>query len=247
MYRLKLTAQFSPSQLKHVQQLLTKTQRERENLNSRLQEKENDFITLENNLRKAKEATTAATLRARTAQVVRHGRAAHGDLASSPSASSPSLRPLSTLANGYFTPPHPSSVSHITTGVDYTNPAEVRKMVLSMLQENDPSKVGKIDMIMERFKGRESYLLEKMTQRYLVDDESMMSKSVWTTTPTIDSVNGDDSFKSRSVEKSSPRVPGSTAKSRAPSDSSSKSSKTDSAKRSEAALARHLERMKVRT
>jgi len=210
-------------------------QRERDNLNLRLQEKENEFIKLESNLRKAKEATTAATLRARTAQVVRHGRAA-------PSTLIPSSRPLSTLANGYSTPPHVSSVSLAANTVEYTNPTEIRKMVLSMLQEYDPSKVGKIDLIMERFKGRESYLLEKMTQRYLVDDESMMSKSVWTT-PSFNSVNGDDSFRSRSAEKCSPH----TNKLRTPSDTSTKSSKAESAKRSEAALARHLERMRVRT
>lgn len=118
-------------------------------------------------------------------------------------------------------------------------------MVLSMLQEYDPSKVGKIDMIMERFKGREPYLLEKMTERYLLDDGSIMSKSVWTSTG-FNSINGDDSFKIRSVEKYTPQAHDSNAKLRTPSDTSVKSSKTDSAKRSEAALARHLERMRVK-
>jgi hypothetical protein len=194
---------------------------------------------LEKNLRKAKEATTAATLRARTAQVVRQGRIAQGGN------SSPTFKPVVGTTNEWATPPH-LTTSSATCNIPDHNPYEVRKMVLSILQEFDPNKVGKIDVIMERFKGREAYLLEKMTQRYLLDDASMMSKSVWTNL-TLESMNMDGSLKSAIGNKSSPYKNGSTSKLRTPSDSSTKASKSDSAKRSEAALARHMERMKVRT
>jgi hypothetical protein len=38
--------------------------------------------------------------------------------------------------------------------------------VLALLEKHDQAKVNRIDIIMEKFKGKESLLLEKMTQRY---------------------------------------------------------------------------------
>jgi hypothetical protein len=38
--------------------------------------------------------------------------------------------------------------------------------VLKLLEKYDKSKVNRIDIIMEKFRGKEHLLLEKMTQRY---------------------------------------------------------------------------------
>ena len=38
--------------------------------------------------------------------------------------------------------------------------------MLDLLEKYDKGKVSRIDIIMEKFKGKESLLLEKMTQRY---------------------------------------------------------------------------------
>ena len=43
---------------------------------------------------------------------------------------------------------------------------EIRSQVLSLLEKHDKSKVNRIDIIMEKFKGKEHLLLQKMTQRY---------------------------------------------------------------------------------
>lgn len=44
--------------------------------------------------------------------------------------------------------------------------ARIRFRVLKMLQEHDPNKVAKIDVVMAKFEGRETELLEKMIARY---------------------------------------------------------------------------------
>jgi Kinesin motor domain len=44
--------------------------------------------------------------------------------------------------------------------------AEIRGQVLALLEKHDKSKVNRIDIIMEKFKGKEHLLLQKMTQRY---------------------------------------------------------------------------------
>lgn len=44
--------------------------------------------------------------------------------------------------------------------------AQIRFRVLKMLQEHDPTKVAKIDIVMAKFEGRETELLEKMIARY---------------------------------------------------------------------------------
>lgn len=46
------------------------------------------------------------------------------------------------------------------------NIAEIRRQVLDLLEKHDKSKVNRIDIIMEKFKGKEHLLLQKMTQRY---------------------------------------------------------------------------------
>jgi len=43
---------------------------------------------------------------------------------------------------------------------------EIRSKVLALLEKYDKAKVSRIDIIMEKFTGKEELLLEKMTQRY---------------------------------------------------------------------------------
>jgi kinesin family member C2/C3 len=44
--------------------------------------------------------------------------------------------------------------------------AEIRQQVLELLEKHDKGKADRIDIIMEKFKGKEALLLDKMTQRY---------------------------------------------------------------------------------
>ena len=127
-------------------------------------------------LRKAKDGTSAANLRARKAQM----------LQSRPS----KIASPRAVANGTTSP----------TATKDVDPAEAREKVLAILEKHDPKKVGKIDAIMDRFQGRESYLLVKMSARYQSDDTSVKSDK----------------------------------------------SKVTSQRRSEIALARHMERMRTK-
>ena len=52
------------------------------------------------------------------------------------------------------------------TQLDLRGVARVRYRVLRMLEEYDPAKVEKIDVVMTKFEGREKELLKKMTARY---------------------------------------------------------------------------------
>ena len=55
------------------------------------------------------------------------------------------------------------------------NVVRIRSRVLKILQEHDPTKVDKIDVVMSKFEGRETELLEKMISRYENDKESVAS------------------------------------------------------------------------
>merc|ERR1712238_290586 len=60
---------------------------------------------------------------------------------------------------------------------DASSAATLRARKAEMLQEYDHDKVDKLDVIMERFKGRESLLLDKMINRYENDGMSVTSSS----------------------------------------------------------------------
>jgi len=76
-----------------------------------------------------------------------------------------------------------SSAASASSTVATEEVAEIRTQVLTLLEKYDTSKVNRIDIIMEKFKGKEHLLLEKMTQRYESDggsagaDESGMTRS----------------------------------------------------------------------
>ena len=139
-------------------------------------DKEQEQEKLSRDLRKAKDATSAANLRARKAQMLQSRKS---------SISTPDLKPPrrpSSADSGNkdsqqrSTTPASSSVrSRPSSTSPVPDAAEIRSKVLSMLENHDPNKVGKVDAIMERFKGRESFLLEKMAARYESDVGSVKS------------------------------------------------------------------------
>jgi hypothetical protein len=64
-----------------------------------------------------------------------------------------------------------------TTNIKNVDPSEAREKVLAMLKAHDPKKIDKIDAIMERFKGREGFLLVKMASRYESNNGDTASSS----------------------------------------------------------------------
>jgi hypothetical protein len=131
-------------QLERIQKQYAAAARENVSLKKKLQEKETALKESSQDLRRAKDASSAATLRARTAQLVnnRNGGSSRPPVARSPTPSTPAPAPAAA------------------------DPAKVRKEVLALLEKYDKAKADRIDIIMEKFKGKENLLLEKMTQRY---------------------------------------------------------------------------------
>jgi hypothetical protein len=129
-------------QLERIQKQYAAAARENASLKKKLQEKETALKESSQDLRRAKDASSAATLRARTAQLVNNR---NGGSSRPPAARSP-------------TPSTPAAPA--------ADPAKVREEVLALLEKYDKAKADRIDIIMEKFKGKENLLLEKMTQRY---------------------------------------------------------------------------------
>merc|ERR1712165_661984 len=164
--------------------------REIDRLTKLVGEKEAQYDTLKGDLRKAKDASSAANLRARKAQMFQ---SRHSNVA-----------PKGT---NIVKPSRRGVVSG--TPSKNVDPEEARQKVLAMLKEHDPSKVDKIDAMMERFKGREAFLLVKMSARYESETSSQNTSS---------------------SQKSASNRSGAAGQ-----------------KRSEMALARHMERMRSRS
>jgi len=139
--------------LRKKEQEVTKLNREKENLERKLEEKENQLSKTSKDLREAKDASSAANLRARKAQIVASRK---------PSVSKPPItkkiasKPKAAAASG-------TTAAATKPDVDV---AEIRSQVLELLEKYDQAKVDRIDIIMDKFKGKEGLLVEKMKQRY---------------------------------------------------------------------------------
>jgi len=133
-------------------------------------------------------------------------------------------------------------------GVNY-----VRTRVVSILRRHDPTKVDRIDTLMERFRGRERFLLDKIVTRYEGDGGDAISSGG----KSEGGGNGDHRFSSRAPRRGPGASPARDRKggggggftsrrsSIAP-PASSGSGKISTRRRSEMALARHKERMNNR-
>lgn len=131
------------SELRKVESQLNKANREIQRLTTAMSENEAKQNLLREDMRNAKAASSAAALRERKAQMLLS-------------------RPSNVASSGIAKPTRRSEVS----GQLNVDPLEARAKVLEMLKKNDPKKVDKLDALMERFKGREGFLLAKMASRY---------------------------------------------------------------------------------
>ena len=138
-------------ELRSVQQQLGKAKTKVRGLEQKLESKEGELERADAQLRQARSDKSAASVRARRDHVLSYRR----PTASSRSPSS-SMQPATPSTNG-----KPQG-----KGPDPAQVDEVRAQVLELLKKHDAIKVDRIDIIMDKFKGRETVLLEKMTQRY---------------------------------------------------------------------------------
>lgn len=137
-------AEKANKELRKLQKSVAKMEREQDSLKNKLDEKDKMLEKKTTELRTAKEAAAASNIRARKAQV----------LGSRAEPKQRTKRVSNTVAAPAAKTTPPEEVK------------EIREKVLALLQKHDQSKVNRIDIIMEKFKGKESLLLEKMTQRY---------------------------------------------------------------------------------
>merc|ERR1711935_803918 len=133
----------STKELRKLQKSVGKLERDKDSLNNKLDDKDRQLEKKATELRSAKEQAAASNIRARKAQVL-------GSRAE-PKKRASRVAPAATQAAS-TTPPE--------------EVATIREQVLVLLKNHDQSKVNRIDIIMEKFKGKESLLLQKMTQRY---------------------------------------------------------------------------------
>lgn len=118
-------------------------------LERKLEDKENELDSARKRMRQERSVQSASNVRARRDQV----------LGSRKTTSSTAGSVGGGSMSGTDAPSTPTAESPEDVG-------EIRAQVLALLEKHDQSKVNRIDIIMEKFKGKEALLLDKMTQRY---------------------------------------------------------------------------------
>jgi len=166
----------SRNEMRKFQKSVASLSREQESLKQKLDDKDRLLEKRTAELRTAKEASAAANLRARKAQVL-------GSRARPTSNGTSRRTPTKSVGSASTSAAASSSGTSAASTVATEEVAEIRAEVLKLLEKYDTGKVNRIDIIMEKFKGKEHLLLEKMTQRYESAangndaDESAMSRS----------------------------------------------------------------------
>jgi hypothetical protein len=154
-------------ELRTVQQQLGKANSKMKDLQQKFQDNEQELELAGKELRQHKTDTSAATLRSRRAQVL-SSRRREPEATSNSSAVSSSPKPSDSkpaTVPETATPSAETSEDIVTEELS-DEVTEIRSKVLELLKKHDEGKVNRIDIIMDKFKGKEALLLEKMTQRY---------------------------------------------------------------------------------
>jgi Kinesin motor domain len=158
-----------------LQQQIGKYKSKAELLEQRIEDKERALEQAHAQLRQERNQTAATTVRARRNEVMRNPVAVKTKIPSTPvslSSSSPVSRPVAAVRSSVA----PTTSLHVggeacsdadmMTATGDADISIIREQVLLLLEKYDQAKVDRIDIIMEKFKGKESLLLEKMSQRY---------------------------------------------------------------------------------
>jgi kinesin family protein C2/C3 len=152
---------------RHLQQQLGQLNSKVKTLTSKLEEKENELESVR--MRQERSKQSASNVRARRDQVLGSRTPGVLQLPSTPSRSttvSSSNRAAIPASSTPRARPSTSASDASTTEASDSGAGSIRAQVLALLEKHDQGKVNRIDIIMEKFKGKEALLLEKMTQRY---------------------------------------------------------------------------------
>lgn len=157
-------------ELRTVKQQLGKSTSSVKSLQQKLEANERDLDLASKELRQQRNSSSAASLRARRDQVFSTRKPEPAAAAKAKPTGIPVTPPSKTSAA--------SNVNGDATGANDGSAEDVcviRGQVLELLQKHDEGKVNRIDIIMQKFKGKEALLLEKMTQRYEAEASSPSS------------------------------------------------------------------------
>lgn len=152
--------------MRRVQKDLATVKRDHESLSKKMEDKENAIFELKKDLRTVKEQLNTEKIRHRRSQVVHSRIPAPTAISTSTAAAyqnSSIPAPRSAITNGTKSTTAPASADSSTSE---TSVARIRSRVLKILQDNEPQKMSKIDVLMKKYSGREYELLEKMTAKY---------------------------------------------------------------------------------
>lgn len=146
-------------ELRHHQHQLAALNRDKENASNKQLDQENEVLALKKQLRIATEALSASNIRLRTSQIFLN---------------STSPTPRKSISKG-FTQRSKRTPRKTPGSLNNAELAEVQEKVISLLKRHDPTKVDKVDLLMDKFRGNEKSLLTKLVDRYEGDNRSCKS------------------------------------------------------------------------
>lgn len=211
-------------ELHRVQRDFSKMRRAQETLAKQNEDKENTISQLKKDLRSTKKQLNEENIRLRRSQVMQSRIPVPTNSTRKPlppkkvsglmkpsMMSTASRHSPPTRANG---PKSKSDTNMTDTSErktnDPNNVARIKYRVLKMLQVHDPAKADRIDILMSKFEGRETELLEKMITKYESGKEE--SNFVATTaqstesTDTLSSCNRPQSRQDKALERHMERM-----------------------------------------
>lgn len=162
-------------ELQRVHRDLRNVKQKEESLAQQNEDKENTIFHLKKDLRSMKEQLNEEKIRLRRSQVMQSripagtNQGIHSTNASTarkplPSKKQSGLMIPSSRPNGATRKLEESCTANATDSPNTV--ARIRSRVHKMLLEHDPTKAEKLDVVMAKFDGRETVLLEKMIARY---------------------------------------------------------------------------------
>ena len=197
----------SQESLRKVQKDLSSLKHKQDTLIRQNEDKENIIFDLKKNLRSVKEQLNEEKIRHRRATVMQSripapsARTQSARKTDDANKESPYMQPLTGLKRPSTRSQSAKKAEPPPTAVpDSNSVARIRFRVLKMLQEHDPAKADKIDVVMNKFKGRETELLEKMIARYdakVKDDDEEVTDVAESTTSSTENDSSDGRPKSR--------------------------------------------------
>ena len=142
-------------EMRTIQQQQSKANMKIQMLEKKLENAEAELDTAKQQMRNNRTNQTATAIRSRREQVMSRQPPA---VSNGKTAKPATKAPVTPSAKNTAAPPPAAD--------DSASVADIREKVLTLLQQFDQGKVDRIDIIMDKFKGKEALLLEKMTQRY---------------------------------------------------------------------------------